>query len=56
MLGRERTEFLSIGPLLALFGRTEKTARATYEEFVRDGLSRVHQERAWGTVPRTWLD
>ena len=28
MLGRERTEFLSTGPMLGLFGRTRKTARA----------------------------
>ena len=56
MLGRERTGFLSTGPMLALFGRTRETARAAYDGFVRDGLSRLHQERAWGTVPRTWPD
>jgi hypothetical protein len=56
MFGRKSTEILSTEPVLALCGRTRKTALVAYEAFVRDGLSRVHQEHAAGTVPGTWLD
>ena len=56
MVGLGGPGFASPEPVLALFGRRESAARAAYSAFVHDGLRRVREARAQGTVPGTWLD